>query len=112
MYSDELSQIESRAWALLQVDRERDAIPLFQRALQLDPENASLLCGMAGAFYHLEEWKAALEYADRAIATEPENDRGHLWRSYCLKKRGDRKGALAAAAKAAELDPWDMQNLI
>lgn len=142
-----------RAWARISADGYREAIPWFERAIELDSTYAAAYSGLADAYIFLghwhgaypeEEWVAradslldrALEldptlgeaYASRsamlnyrtggeawreaedlvetAAALSPRYTVAHAWIAWVrLEGYGDLAGALAAGARAHELDP-------
>ena len=66
----EANNLKQRAWSLIEIDRYQEAIPLFTRALEYDPDSSHVLCGLSTAFYYLKDWDRALQYAERAVLAD------------------------------------------
>ena len=74
-------------------------------ALREDPRLADAWVSLSLVRLHLDwDWLAS-EDIDRALALEPDLARAHRARAAYLSARGDRDGAIAAARRAAALDP-------
>ena len=74
-------------------------------ALREDPGLADARVSLSLVRLHLDwDWLAS-EDIDRALALEPGLARAHRARAAYLSARGDAQGALAAARRAAALDP-------
>jgi DNA-binding winged helix-turn-helix (wHTH) protein/Flp pilus assembly protein TadD len=109
-------ELLSRAGTYLSLQQEPNnqlAIELYQRALQLEPENPQALAGLSLALGqrvtkfngNAEAGDRALELARRAVALEPELGRAHHALGLALDSRGQVSAALAAYLRAAELEP-------
>ena len=66
----EFDQLKTRAQAFLDIGRYRESIPLLHQALGIDPEQSEILCMLSYAHLSLDEYKPALEWANKAIALE------------------------------------------
>lgn len=108
-------ELLSRAGTYLSLQQEPNnqlAIELYQRALQLEPENPQALAGLSLALGqrvtkfngNAEASDRALELARRAVALEPELGRAHHALGLALDSRGQVSAALAAYLRAAELE--------
>ena len=74
-------------------------------ALREDPRMADAWVSLSLVRLHLDwDWRAG-EDIDRALALDPGLARAHRARAALLSARGDHEGALAAARRAASLDP-------
>jgi DNA-binding winged helix-turn-helix (wHTH) protein/Tfp pilus assembly protein PilF len=74
-------------------------------ALREDPRLADAWVSLSLVRLHLDwDWLAS-EDIERALAIEPDLARAHRARAAYLSARGERDGALAAARRAAELEP-------
>lgn len=91
----------------MEIERPAEALPLFLKALEQVPEDTYSLCSVASAHYRLKEYEKSLEYANRAVLSDPEEEWAHRIRSYCLEKLNRKADALEAAQEAARLDPED-----
>jgi DNA-binding winged helix-turn-helix (wHTH) protein/tetratricopeptide (TPR) repeat protein len=74
-------------------------------ALREDPRTADAWVSLSLVRLHLDWDWLALQDIDRALALDPELPRAHRARAAYLSARGDHDGALAAAHRAAALDP-------
>ena len=102
---DEIQSILQRADSLLEVNRPREALPLLQDALRLNPENLHALASTARVHLALNDVPNALKFAEEAIRAEPQREWGHRLRSIVLQQSGKSEEALAAAQTAASLAP-------
>src|SRR5690349_15572218 len=71
------SVLIQRAETLYELGRYREAIVLLNGLLARDPEDAYVLCALAANLLNLKETGKALEYAERAIAANPDQEWGH-----------------------------------
>jgi tetratricopeptide (TPR) repeat protein len=81
----------------------------FQQALEQDPNLVEAHSALAVVLIQLEEFEAALQTADRALALEPDNARAKRMRYQALRFLG--RDAEAKAAYDA-LDPKDRQEAL
>ena len=49
----------------------RGSLLIYREVLQSDPNNAAALYGTSECYYHLKKYKLALEYLNKALASEP-----------------------------------------
>jgi len=100
-----LASLRARADMLGEIGRWRDAIPLLQSALRLEPDDARLHCRLARAHFQVGDMVQAMHSAERAIALEPSGEWGHNLRAVILLKGRDIRRILRAAEEAAALAP-------
>ena len=93
------------------------ALEVYQKAIDLYPNDAKLLTNRAITYVKLSEQKGkqchatesliqnALQDAEKAITSDPSWVKGYYWRAVCLAKLGQRGPSLAAAVVAAHLFP-------
>jgi tetratricopeptide (TPR) repeat protein len=111
--------LRQRALSLINIGRPREALLVLGQALSIVPDNADLLCATSLAHLNLNEYQAALDYANRAIAASPEQEWGHRLRSKALMSfpggGGGRSAcldeALSSAREAVRLAPREMLAL-
>ena len=103
--ADPISLEIERAATLIDLRRFDAAASSLRRVLGQDPENGAGWCLLAQAQIGREDFKAALEAADRAVAVAPESDWAHRVRSIARAETGDHRGAVAAGYEAIKLDP-------
>lgn len=83
----------------------RAALDQFNKAIELDPSNATYFYGRARTQLYLGDLNAAAADADHAIALDGNSAEAYYVRSLVYEWQENREGALAAAGKAIELDP-------
>ena len=94
-----------RAEKLMEINRFREAIPVLTQALTQNPQNYQVICSISYCFSQLEENDKSLQYAEKAIAVDPEAEWGYRLKSIVYGRRRDRSNALEFARKAVSLDP-------
>lgn len=95
------------AQARIQSDfgRKAEATVLLLRALALDPNNGTLLCHLAVAYYHAEQWDNMLARAEKAVAASPSEEWPHRLHSIALLHLDRLEESLTAAYEAARYAP-------
>jgi len=91
---------------------------LLDRALALDPNYAPLLATMAHYYAPVRWWgtgdprdlATALDYAERAVAADPQLSEAHLWRGYAQWRRGDIDASLESFQRVKELNQNEFQG--
>ncbi|MDR2730016.1 MAG: protein kinase [Treponema sp.] len=86
----------------------RGAMPYFQDALAVNSSGVgsngqSYNYGLALAFYYTggqDNWKSAVEYADKAMTVTPEEPLPLVYKAYCLEKLGKYNEAIACLTMA------------
>jgi tetratricopeptide (TPR) repeat protein len=106
-----VQQLRARAGILADLDRERDAVPLLLKALEITPDDPELLAEFARTLCNCGDYSGALRYADAAIAADPQEVWGYHIRCNVLDRMGDAQGALRAAREAVALGPEAPENL-
>jgi tetratricopeptide (TPR) repeat protein len=88
------------------LDKPMDAIRCMERALKLEPQNKLGWSNLASMVGRLGRHEKALEFADRALALDPQFVEAHLHRAAAAKALGKmeivREAARALAAIEAE----------
>lgn len=101
----DIPTLKSKVDALTEINRNREAIELLHRALQITPEDARLLCRLSLAHLNLNENDLAQRYANDAIAADPLEEWGYRLRSIVLLREGRKRESLEAAQEAVRLAP-------
>lgn len=83
------------------------AIELFSKALDADPENAYIYYERGLSYFHLTKKGLALVDFDKAVELQPENPFRYSSRAFVRDACGDIDGAIKDYKKAIELDPMD-----
>ena len=106
--------LDRRADLLMEVGRNGEALPLLDQALRLSPDNARLMCRTSLAHFNLKDYQRALEFANRAIEADPNEEWGHRLRSVVFMRLAKYKSsstiahqheALNSALEAVRLGP-------
>jgi putative PEP-CTERM system TPR-repeat lipoprotein len=97
----------ARGWALLGLQRTREAERSFKEAIARDPEaaGASSRVGLAQARFIRGDSDEAVALLEKALAEDPKLADGWLFLGRIRETKGDRAGARAALDKAYELAP-------
>lgn len=82
-----------------------EAIALYDRALQLDPNLARAYAARGGAHFALENYEEAIADHTQAIAIEPELAASYGGRGLARLELGDEAGAITDFTQAIEVDP-------
>jgi adenylate cyclase len=92
-----------------------EAVKLLTRAVQLDPDSGFAHAHLAHAHYRMlqHHWTvdraadlgALVEHAERAVACDPLEAYGYLFRSLACSVQGQRDEAVASLRRAVELNP-------
>ena len=77
----------------------------YQKALELDPNDAELLHNLGWAYYQKGEYDIAISYLDNAIMFDPDDSSIYDSRGVCHSAKGDFEKAVADFKKASALDP-------
>jgi tetratricopeptide (TPR) repeat protein len=88
------------------------AVPLYERVLELQPDNAEAHYKCANALRDLGRAEEALDHYDRAVLHKA--DFAHAWcnRGVVLQGLGRGEAALASYDRAIEFDPTDAISLV
>ncbi len=114
---EELSALQPKEveWCLRQgavmihLGRLDDAQRAFEKATQLAPHRPEGYVGLAQlAIYHGRDLSAARQWARRAVECAPSAANYHLLAIVC-ERQGDLEAAVAAAKRAAQLEPFQPQ---
>ena len=104
-------------WHLRRITREdgEQAVALLTRAVQLDPSSGFAHAHLAHAHYRVlqHHWtvdreadlRALVEHAERAVACDPMDANGYLFRALACSVQGRGEDAVAALRRAVELNP-------
>ena len=113
--SAEFQSLSKQAQAALDADKLQEAVPLFRRALKLNPRWAEGWWSLGTAYYDQDSYAEAELAFQRVIALEPKNGTAHAMLGLCEFELGDDKGALhdieATKALGIDLDP-QLRNVV
>ncbi|MFN2387172.1 MAG: protein kinase [Thermoanaerobaculia bacterium] len=104
-----------RLWLRLEKGSFEKAREHYQTAIGLDPGHAPALAGLAGVHgmrftftTDPRELSLALQYADQALAIDPENAEALVWRGYALLRQERFDEGVACEVRAMGLDPTNL----
>ena len=90
--------------ALLSVYGNQDAaVGAFQKAIELEPDNAEAHFNLGVAYTEMDEYEKALDAMSRAITLKPGVARYHYGRGWVHVRSGNRFHGMEDMQKAAEL---------
>lgn len=98
------------ALALCSLGQQREAVPLFQKAIRIDPGFTDAQRNLAQTLILLGMADKALVLLDRLVAAHPEDEGAHYLRAQALSNLGRSEAAEAAASRAIELAPRQARN--
>lgn len=81
------------------------ALPDYDQALSLKPDNAIAFLNRGRAYYSLKDYPKAGADFDRSIELDPKDAKAYYNRGVLYESRGELEKALADYKKAADLDP-------
>ena len=96
--------------AMCGLGQQRAAIPMFQKAIRLDPHFDDAQRNLAQTLLLLDKPEKALTILDRMAAIHPEDEGAHYLQAQALAKLGLTEAAEAAASRAADLAPGQPRN--
>jgi predicted TPR repeat methyltransferase len=99
--------LREQAFALEDAGDAKGAIGVYEKMLQLEPNDVAAMNSIAGSNGKLGDFQQQLAWADRAIARNPRFQPAYINRGNALAALGKPDAARAAYDKAAELDPKD-----
>ncbi len=80
--------------------------------LEEDSENVEALLNLGHAYFQLGQYERSLDYLDRALAKNPRQDLGLLYRAYDLMELGRREEAKESFQAAVKLNPGHMSGVM
>jgi tetratricopeptide (TPR) repeat protein len=83
------------------------AVAAFNRAIEYDPDQASVYGGRGLAHFHQDHFDEAIADYDQALKLNPKLAAAYLNRGYAYSKKGQYDQALADYNRAIDLDPTD-----
>jgi tetratricopeptide (TPR) repeat protein len=106
---DNLRALKGLAYSLQAQSKDSESIYYFLRLLQHDATNVDIIINLGAAFQNSGDFKAALDYYDRAEKLDPKNPVVPENRGRALYAMGRIDDALACAKHSLELEPQNME---
>jgi tetratricopeptide (TPR) repeat protein len=85
--------------------RAREALPLYEQALELNPRSAEARNNLGNALFELGAWTEALGHYRRALELRPDDAQVHSNLGNALRQLGQLEEALTHSERAVALDP-------
>jgi tetratricopeptide (TPR) repeat protein len=82
-----------------------DIIPIYERAVALNPSSAGALVNLGTIYFHQKNWSQAEEYYRRALEADPQYALAHFNLGNLYDERNDRSRAFLHYTLALRLDP-------
>ncbi len=113
--ADLVGPLLAQAEPLRQAGDVAAALPLYDRALDLDPDNATAHWGRCYSLNRLGQFSNALAACDRALALRPDYPEALWSKGYILEQQQQPAAALALYQQATQQDPgfaaaWNNQG--
>ncbi len=100
--SKEFAELSKGAIAALNADKLDDAIPLFQKALALNPKWAEGWWSLGTSYYDQNRYAEASLAFEKVVALDPKHGTAHALLGLCLFQMGDDAGALKNIEESKE----------
>ena len=97
----------NKAWILANTNRNKEALSLIEKALEIDANNCEILCTEGFILYNLDQCHEAIRCYDKAIEINPHS--GAIWYDKCMvyNKLGKIKEAEQCSNRARQLIQGD-----
>ena len=107
---------ESRIWALrgyalVHLERVREALSCCDKALELNPRNVNAWIVEALCYELLEKWQEAIYSCDKAIELDLKNTAAWRRKGGAISRSGRHEEALTCYDRALEINPKDWASL-
>ncbi len=93
--------------ALRMLGRNDEALPAFERALAIEPDNVLAKEGKGALLTVTGDYEGALEILEQLLKEEPDNAYALSYKGEALRLQGRHEEALAALDRALEVEPGD-----
>jgi TPR repeat protein len=96
---------ENLGYALLQMGQEDKALACFQKAAELEPDDANAHLNLANVFFQKKQLNEAIIHLQKAIELRPDNAAAHYNLGYVLAMKGQLDEAIRQYREALRLKP-------
>ena len=97
----------SKGWALYKEKKYDEAIKIFETDSKREPNNPDPLIGLAYSYLKKEDFKKALNYADKAVKVASDYSRSYSARGMIYERLNQTNNAIQNYKKALNLDSDD-----
>jgi tetratricopeptide (TPR) repeat protein len=73
------------------IDKNKEALPMIEKALSIDPNNTAALDTKGFILYNLERYQEAITYYDRALAIDPNYADAREHKALAIEKVGEKE---------------------
>lgn len=101
----EAEEAKQRGNELLKAEKYLEALEMYSKAIDLDPQNAVYFCNRAAAFSKLEKSQEAIADCEAALTIDPTYSKAYGRMGIAYAASGDHQKALECYQKALEHDP-------
>lgn len=102
---EEAERLKSEGNELMKAERHREALELYSRAIELDPQSAVYFCNRAAAHFRLSDHEGAVADCTAALGLQPDYSKAHGRLGLALTALDRHREARQAFARAAQLEP-------
>ena len=106
------ARMNEKGVCFARLDRNREALPWYDRALEYDPGLVTAWINKGVALAALQEWTGALTCYDQAIELDDRESKAWFNKGIALRALGELERALHAYDRALEIDPQDKHALV
>ncbi len=104
-YAPSRSPLAAKAWDMVTQDRPQEAIPLFAKALAVDPRSLVALNGMGWALFDSGRIQESRRYFDKALSVYPDDPIALNGQASCLHAQGRTEEAITIWKKTESIVP-------
>lgn len=104
-FPEDIAVLNNLALASFHRDEKDEALRLWNRALEIDPDSVDTHTAMASAFVDQGFASRAVSHAERALELAPELGETHYVHARVLRAQGANEAARRALETSVELDP-------
>lgn len=104
--------LNRKAFCLNELNREEEAMAVFEQALAISPENPEIMTSICQIAMERKKYPMAEEYANRLIKNNPDSHQGYVLLAYALFYQRYDRGAFEAVNTALEINGSDLDAYI
>lgn len=104
--------LNRKAFCLNEMNRDEEALEVFEKALEISPDNAEIMTSICQIAIEKKNYARAEEYANRIIKNDPDSHQGYVLLAYALFYQRYDRGAFEAINTALEINGSDLDAYI